>query len=150
MYLFLDIDGVLNRFSSLSKLSPKDPLKKADIPLEEDCIQALNGILKATKAKVILSSGWKDTRSISEVQKMLKRAGFKGKIIDKTPSLKGQGRGEEIAAWLKAKKNLDQPFVILDDRGDLEPLKDKLVQSSFYTGLTEELAQEAINMLKTG
>lgn len=147
MFLFLDIDGVLNKFSTLQSCTPSERLKRSEIPLAEDCIKELNVILKETGAQVILSSGWKESRKMSAIQSMLEAKGFEGRLIDKTPNLVGGSRGEEIEAWLMENNDANAPFVILDDRGDMSGLKDKLVQTSFYHGLTREHRERAIKTL---
>lgn len=148
MFLFLDIDGVLNKFSTLQSCTPSERLKRSDIPLAEDCIEELNCILKATGAQVILSSGWKESRAIADIQSMLEAKGFIGQLVDKTPNLAGGTRGEEIEAWLATNNPKKLPFVILDDRGDMAGLKDQLVQTSFFHGLTREHRERAIASLR--
>ncbi|MDF1662978.1 MAG: HAD domain-containing protein, partial [Planctomycetota bacterium] len=134
-------------FSTLQSCTPSERLRRSDIPLAEDCVRELNGILKATGAQVILSSGWKESRGMAAIQSMLEAKGFEGRLIDKTPNLVGGSRGEEIEAWLSENNKENAPFVILDDRGDMSGLKDKLVQTSFYHGLTPEHRDRAIAAL---
>lgn len=147
MFLFLDIDGVLNRFSTLETCTPSTRLKRRSIPLAEDCIHELNLILEATGARVILSSGWKESRSLKSIQSMLEAKGFLGKLAGKTPNIQGGSRGEEIEAWLGENNPQKLPFVILDDRGDMSGLRAQLIQTSFYRGLTPEHRQRAIEVL---
>jgi hypothetical protein len=149
MFLFLDIDGVLNNFGSLQKLSPSSRFKRSKIPLERDCIEELNRILSATGARVILSSGWKESRKLSELEKTLRASGFQGMLVDQTPSVKGATRGDEIRAWLEQNNSSSEAFVILDDRGDIKGFDDFFVQTSFYKGLTPTEADRAIAILNS-
>jgi len=69
-------------------------------------------------------------------------------IIGTTPYIYGE-RGEEIRAYLKEHKEIDN-FIILDDERfrDFNELLNYLVKTDFLNGgLTEEYAEEAINLL---
>jgi hypothetical protein len=77
-------------------------------------------------------------------------------IIDRTPDMQRPGgwgngyveRGHEIADWLDRHPEV-RGFVILDDDGDMAHLKDSLVQTKLHDGgLTEELADRAIQRLR--
>ena len=117
--IFLDFDGVLNsenwyrrRFNEIgtSDISGKYPLYEFD-PLS---IKELNRIIEQTGASVVVSSSWRVGNRIEDLQKMLDVVGFKGEIIDTTPSFYAKGvdsdenrisytvpRGCEIEWWLK-------------------------------------------------
>lgn len=41
-----------------------------------------------------------------------------------------------------------ESFVILDDNDDMEPFMDRLVQTSWFAGLTQEDVKKAIKILK--
>ena len=73
-------------------------------------------------------------------------------VIDKTPVLRGQERGEEIKLWLKENKEKYnvQNFVILDDDGDMADYKNtaNFIQTNADNGLTMTDAQKAIKVLK--
>ena len=142
--IFLDIDGVLNsrkslaNFKSLWQLSPNN-------------ISQLNRILEATNAKIVISSSWRLCREISsELESYLNNdCGIKGEIIGRTPAIGlSRRRGCEIATWLEEWQGepIDS-FVILDDGSDMEPFMERLCQTSFEVGLTEQDADKAIKML---
>lgn len=169
--LFLDIDGVLNSSKSL-KASNKDTPTRAEedfvvnllrtyytgypyctlitdlLGLEPTCIQNLNLILKATDARVVLSSTWRFSHHLIGLTKLLEYRGFKGFLFDITPiNLIGEEvRGREIQAWLDLHPGVDR-FIILDDNKDMAHLKSHLVLTDRSVGLTKKDAQRAISIL---
>jgi hypothetical protein len=60
-------------------------------------------------------------------------------------------RKEELLNWFTA-KHLKEKFIIIDDDKSLnglpEFLKDKLIQTSGSVGLTDYLAEEALNKIE--
>ena len=58
--LFLDIDGVINRF----KFNSDGDL---DNTLDEDCIEQLRRIVEETKCSIVISSTWKVKNSMMDV-----------------------------------------------------------------------------------
>jgi hypothetical protein len=107
--LILDIDGVFKTENGLKTLSdnftkPSELLKKDeyDYPFCPDSIKALNEIIDATGAKIVISSTWRG-RGVDELQKIWKRKGMKGEIIDVTPYSKSRIRGKEVESWLHSK-----------------------------------------------
>lgn len=66
---------------------------------------------------IVLSSAWRERRSLKELRDLFEQHAFSKYLIDKTPKLSGQLRGKEIAQWLKEHKaHYDvSAFVILDD-----------------------------------
>src|SRR5207302_3662994 len=102
--IFLDIDGVLA------------PIRRWDRygDLDAACINVLNEIVAASAAEIVVSSTWRHTRSVAELQEILDAAGFKGRVIDKTRNdLRTNDRSDEIAAWLT--EHEVARFVIIDD-----------------------------------
>lgn len=142
--IFLDIDGVLNSKKSLENF-------KSLWQLSPDNISQLNKIIEATGAKIVISSSWRHRREISsELESYLNDdCGIKGEIIGRTPVVGfSRRRGCEIATWLEEWQGESiEDFVILDDGSDMEPLIERLCQTSFDTGLTEQEADKAIKML---
>jgi hypothetical protein len=134
--IFLDFDGVLA------------PVRRWDRygDLEPACIQVLNEIVARSGADVVVSSTWRYGRTILELQVILESQGFKGFVVDMTPTgVPGAGRGDEIAAWLAA-HHVDA-YVIIDDHSDMSGLHDHLVQTHPTHGLQPADAPRAIAML---
>lgn len=153
--VFLDIDGVLVTLESFTKYKTSGNHARA----HPDCVSALNLILKATGARIVISSSWRAPRRLGWFRLKFHEWGIhaaKSRTIGMTPDLPryngliwlGKERGDEIQAWLDEHKGVES-FVILDDDSDMKHLKPRLVQSTFEKGLTPQLAEKAIALLST-
>lgn len=129
--IFLDIDGVLNNEIFLLKSGGVEAF-------DPDNVKILNKLIKETNASVVISSTWRIGHSLHWLQTMLEKVGFEypERIIGATISNSKGQRGDEIDMWLR-QLHIDA-FVILDDDDDMSVVQDKLVQTSFNTGLLEE------------
>lgn len=129
--IFLDIDGVMTSRNTLKFTGKSSTLGIID----PSHAFVLNDILDITRASVVITSMWREMFSITKIQQMFTKAGFKypERIIGSTSSLIRKKRGDEIALWL-SQVHVDA-FVILDDDSDMCDLYDKLVQTSFEDGL---------------
>lgn len=143
--IFLDIDGVLNDRKTRSR-SPGG-FTFVDTPK----IRRLKRIIDATDAEVVLSSDWRYDRDdpalnadFIALENRLAKHGIE--FYGFTPNIAWDKRGLEIQSWLDDHKGVTG-FVILDDRGDMEPNLTHLVQTKMRDGLTEELADKAIAIL---
>ena len=131
--LFLDCDGVLN-----SQQTFKTTKQRID-PLDDAMVKRVQRIRKETGCKVVLSSVW---RKYDASRKKVHR---RIRLLDVTPNLRGELRGEEIKAWLDAHTGVTR-YAILDDDSDM--LKGQpLFQTTFKEGLTEEITQQVIKYL---
>ena len=62
-------------------------------------------------------------------------------IIDQTPVLKGQSRGQEIHEWLMLHQDVEE-YAIIDDREDfLDYQKKHLVRPMFSDGFSKKNAE---------
>lgn len=136
--IFLDVDGVLNHGKQIEKV-------------EDDKIQLLKQIVDETSAEIVLSSDWRfwlgtDDEDILLLQEKLK--GIGAEIMSSTPDSKHGYRGIEIYQWINEwqGETVDK-FVILDDRDDMKPYMNRLVQTSFNLGLQEEHVKKTIKLL---
>lgn len=182
--IFLDIDGVLNGYNkwgllgwNVVCLTKSDRLKcwyrKLTYPfgIHERKVKRLAKIVKATNAKVVMSSSWrfgwwntpyeKQSENQKKLTDLLNK--YNIEVIDITPrSLDGR-RDKEIKEWLAKHENLVRRFVILDDeRYDLECfVNSHLVQTSSVgkgqmiigddrenTGLKNKHVKKAIEILR--
>jgi len=149
--IFLDIDGVLNEDITPTRT------KSRVIFIDQEKLLRLKRIVDATGAKIVLSSTWRydrdDTRyngDFLELREAFYNAGLD--FYDYTPEdALGIRRGMEIRAWLGLHRGEVERFIILDDElFDFEErgLLFHLIKTDFGDGgLTEELTQEAIEML---
>lgn len=148
--IFLDIDGVLNSWSTNYKIT----IQK---------LQLLNKIIENTDAKIVISSSWrvgsKDVNDFLDKNFSKKRTFrldnpnqelidniFYKNTIALTDTF-GPNRGYEIERWLDSHDNIES-YVILDDDSDmLDSQLENFVQTDTYFGITEREVQLAILIL---
>ena len=153
--IFLDFDGVLNTERYLRERD----LRIQSI-LDETKLAILRRIVEETGAMIVLSTSWRrhwdpDPALWDDTWKpcgeALCRHGLT--VYDRTPDYgdhSGNNRDREVRDWLTAHKGEVESFVILDDvRMGWEELSERLVNTNPYRGLTEELANEAVQHLRT-
>lgn len=105
--LFLDVDGVL---------IPQAEDRWTET-LDVGCVGRIQRIVTTTGVKVVLSSLWRHSR---EKRLLLERSGIA--LYGITPTIGGERRAAEIAAWLReARAQAIQiaDYVILDDNEDV-------------------------------
>jgi hypothetical protein len=147
--IFLDIDGVLNS-AAWHGTNTKGP--SFGIPdhltdnIDPAAVDALNEIVNATGAVIILSSSWRGLASISEINRALRYRGICKPLLGITPP-DGRPRGVEIQQWLDMAGPAVESFVIIDDDSDMGQLSEFLVQTTWDRGLTKEHAEDAITIL---
>lgn len=161
--IFLDIDGVLNcedtfieqrveydkdREAYIKKLQDRNFMEDSDI--DKKLVNELNKIIRATGAKIVVSSSWRIGRTVDELRHLLKRNGCIGEVIDRTGRSSHGIRGLEIQEWLDnyTKCHIEN-FIILDDDADMEHLHSFLIRHNFKYGLTPKLRNIAINRLNS-
>ena len=138
--IFLDVDGVINNRATFQRSH------HGFIGFDPFMVLLVHRIIEATGAKVVLSSSWRHgEESRKEVMGAVP-------FIDYTPSCCTGIRGAEIYAWMS--RNIPHDikesvkYAILDDESDmLLWQKDNFFQTTFDTGLTEEVAQKVITHL---
>ena len=154
--IFLDIDGVLNCYNSKSYCG-------IYTGIDSDKIKRLARIVEKTGAKIILSSDWRYDWEKYHKGLVKKQCGKyldnklwkKGKlrIYDKTPSIRLEWRGHEIAQYL-----IDHPeiteWVIFDDNLFDDFYDNKYIEGHFIGtddefGLTDKNVEEAIEILRS-
>lgn len=130
--IFLDIDGVLNGYnrrlhiigSICMKIKPlKDLWFRWDLfGVRRKYVRNLNRIIKATNAKVVISSSWRGGWYIpynkcNPRMKSLKDQFYHYKIdvVGVTPKILDSKREDEINEWLAKTDYTIDNFVILDD-----------------------------------
>lgn len=134
--IFLDFDGVLAPIRQWDRYGDVDPA----------CVQVLNEIVTRAGADVVVSSTWRHSRTVAELQEILDAQGFTGCILDATPiGAPGAHRGEEIAAWLAV--NPVSGFAIIDDHVDMGDLRAHLVLTHPAQGLQPDDVPRAVAML---
>ena len=155
--IFLDVDGVLNSEKSRNEMYDNNENwmwnEVAYYHLEK-----LKKIVEKTGATIVLSSSWRlyhpKLTGFSEVKDELlkvlidKMNNLGLKIEDVTPDFHDRWRGCEIEDWLKNHPEVEK-YIILDDDTDFLPeQKPFFIKTTFKEGLTDELTEKAIQILK--
>jgi hypothetical protein len=152
--LFLDVDGVLNSAEFFHRV--RDTITKdrhvAIEHIDPEAVKRLSDIVDATGAKIVISSVWRYMHRPAEMWAILGHHGFRGHVIGATRrSTESKARGKEIDAWLSEsgsdRKDPVECFAILDDDADMEPHMDRLVQTSWQSGLQDAQVKQAIKLL---
>ena len=134
--IFLDIDGVLNDFSSVASIWNDTPT--------DTHLKCLKNIVDQTGAEIVLSSTWRLGRSTRKIVED-RLADFGMKLFDCTKEL--EDRATEIEEWLSRHPEVID-YVILDDEClSLERLKARLVQTTIAYGLLPTHVMKAIKIL---
>lgn len=144
--LFLDIDGVLNTVESYQR---DDYFTR---PVEPEFMARLNRILRATAAKVVVSSSW---RMLPNHREILQSAGLdvEAEIVGATCSISDSlypsaGRAGEILTWIETEAPKAPTYVVaLDDDADVAPLGEHFVWTNIHIGLTDANVERAIHVL---
>jgi hypothetical protein len=150
MLILLDIDGVMVPANSWKRPEFLDDGFSA---FSLKSINALKKIISETDAHIILTTSHKSSYDIPQWLKIFKLRGIDLNIIDRlTDNYSNLNRKQEILDWYNSKQHLHEHFVILDDDKSLNALpshlKEHLVLTSSLVGLTDELADNAISILK--
>ena len=151
--VFLDIDGVLNSEAHLEVNPPDKTLRMSDDEwwaemLDPSAIERLNYLLERTEAVVVVSSSWRWARDNEQLLRVLRSKGFTGKIVDSTPQKNEKNRGREIKNWLDSYDGVLESYAILDDDGDMEPLRRRHVLTDPQVGLQDADVKKAIKLLR--
>ena len=162
--VFLDLDGVLATLAT-----------RYDY-FEPRCLRLLKELVEETDAHIVITSAWRKRHYLESMRKVFEldgdedlllygvkryegpRMGFPIKrIIGLTPFSTREmkdgvpfGRGHEISMWLeraKGKTDIESYVVLDDEKADIAPHVDRLVQSNSYLGLTHTEIDEAKRIL---
>jgi hypothetical protein len=148
MVILLDIDGVMvpaNSWKRPEFLSDRFPV------FSPKSVEALQKVISATGADLLLTTSHKNNYTVEQWHEIFSARGLDVHKINRL-SNSGSNRKEEILNWYKSKKNALINFVIIDDDKLLNDLpgniKANLVLTSPSIGLTDELANNAIAILR--
>lgn len=150
MLILLDIDGVLLPANSWKK---PEFLEDGFPAFNLSSVKAFQRILSETNAKVLLTTSHKTRFNISQWKELFKSRGIiPFKIQALTTNSLQTTRKDEILDWYVNIHVPNEEFVIIDDDKMLnslpENLRRNLVLTSPSIGLTDELADEAISILR--
>ncbi len=149
--VFLDIDGVLQPFTQYRFNHDMDMLKeelairygneyltldKYDLAAvyydwNKDAIDNLRSLLLRTGADIVISSAWREGKTIEEVRCFFRMYDLAHFVVDFTPELELGRRHEEISAYLESNKHIEE-YVIIDDIDLGKYFPNNFVQTSSY------------------
>lgn len=137
IYLFLDVDGVLNSYEHPGMI-------RYTFGLSEYPLVNLSILQKATNAKIVISSTW---RLLDERIQQLKDAGIQ--IYDVTPSHL-ISREQEILVWRRQHMLDDDWGIIVDDDTVLSAPVNHMLEFKTTTekGLTLDIVNAIISLVK--
>ena len=140
MLLFLDIDGVM--VPAKGWKSP-DFLEDGFPAFSIRAIAALQNLVSKNGVTVMLTTSHKSNYSIDEWKNIFKNRGINISHLETLPAnYANHNRKDEIMDWLTHNNRNDESFIIIDDDKSLNSLsgylKERLIQTSPYIGLTEE------------
>lgn len=149
MLILLDIDGVM---VSASPWKQPEILEDNFMDFSPQASKALEKIISSTKADILLTTSHKESFNLNEWKNIFKRRNININKIGKLPKNIGHlNRKDEILNWYGG-NSINDCFIIIDDDKSLNALpvflKSKLIQTSATVGLTDYLADEAIENLK--
>lgn len=151
MLILLDIDGVMVPANSWKK---PEFLEDGFPAFSTKSAKALQRIINETNACIVLTTSHKAKYTISQWNEIFTIRGISPVEVQRlvTDSLQ-ICRKDEILDWYSKAHISEEKFVIIDDDKLLNSLpanlKEKLVLTSSSVGLTDDLASEAISILKT-
>ena len=165
-YLFLDIDGVLNtgRFQDVLADSGQHFADKDGALFDPVAMENLSHIIETTSAMIVLTSTWR-MDGIDAMNNLWRRRRMPSYIYGITPHSVTRfvdidshdewskhvigSRGMEVNEWLRRNTKGSNAYAILDDEDDFLLFQAKrLVLTNPYTGITKDVANRVINILK--
>ncbi len=150
MLILLDIDGVMVPANSWKK---PEFLEDGFPMFNSRSVSALQKIISETGAPLLLTTSHKSNYDITQWHNIFKSRVINAKDIHRLSSNSlNSSRKDEILNWYAAEHTPNEEFVIIDDdkllNGLPSNIKNNLVLTSPSVGLTEELAENAIAILK--
>lgn len=141
---FLDLDGVINNYASLSY----------NIHIDQRCVAELNRIMLSLidkyEVQIIISSAWRVGRDVETIRYALWRSGMTqaGLIVGKTSTEHKGHRGEQIQEWLD--NNETDLYIIIDDESfDIYPYqKTNMIKTHMQSGINKQHYNQVHNLLK--
>jgi hypothetical protein len=157
VFVFLDIDGVLNRPASWVRVrDDANVVWSQNKPLDGRFMPLLNRLLRelGPHARLVIASDWRLTHTLTDLRHLFTEAGLEDadtRVLDVTPDL-SLGRAhereayrlDEIRAWC-ARELVDEDEIVILDDGWMDSLR--LVQVRTGQGLTQHHVTLALRKL---
>lgn len=151
MLLYLDIDGVMIPANSWRKL---EILEDGFPEFSLKAVKSLVRIISKSSADIVLTTSHKSNYTLNEWKSIFLRRNINVNKITRLPeNTTHLNRKDELLHWFNANDiRKEKNFIIIDDDKSLNTLpsflKDKLIQTSASVGLTEYLANEALDLIE--
>ena len=151
IFIFVDIDGVLNKNNQEHKEKYQENIYNLKEIILKDKIELLNQLEDKYKPTFVLSSYWRKYGSLYAFNQLFKELGFDGEFKFMTPT-KGI---EHLDRWKQIKKVIKKykpdNFIIFDDKsinkkGTFD--NKNLIHTNENNGLTQEDINKAIEILE--
>lgn len=153
-FVFLDIDGVLNRGLVKSASPASDIIERSDGWMNRSRLTLFNDMIAHTGAGIVVSSSWRRA-NFAATRRSIKAFGVTGMIVSQTPDLGPQSsRGDEITQWL-SQYTASIPgrtvrYIILDDVNDLrQEQQSRLVLTDPHEGFDRQAFDRCVMLLNT-
>lgn len=148
MLLYLDIDGVMVPANSWRK---PEILEDGFPEFSINAVKSLDKIISTSSADIVLTTSHKYKYTLKEWNNIFNRRNIKVNKITRLPkNVNHLNRKEELLNWFNPKR-INEEFIIIDDDKSLnglpDYLKNKLIQTSGSVGLTDYLAEEALDII---
>lgn len=150
--IFLDFDGVMDTESYDSYLVNNNipNVDEYGPVFDPMCVKALESILNATGAQIVVSSTWKEFMTLEKIREMWKKRNLSGYILDVTLNVNPHFRGDEINAWLESQEE-ECLYAIIDDMDASQFTEEQLsyfVQANPWCGMDEETEQRVLYIMR--
>lgn len=153
IYIFLDIDGVLNSESAFIynyQQYKKGIAKDTVAVVDEQRLIIFNDLCERIKKadckfKIILSSTWRKSNDLIKI--LEDRLNEYNLTIDDMTCHIGSLRGYQISHYCESHNISKDDVVILDDDNDMDNYIDRLINTYFRDGLTYSDTEKALILL---
>jgi len=148
MLLYLDIDGVMVPANSWRR---PEILEDGFPVFSTKAAKSLDRIISNSSADIVLTTSHKYKYTIPEWNNIFIRRNIRINKISRLPrNTNHLNRKDELMNWFTI-NHLNSNFIIIDDDKSLnglpKRLKDRLIQTSGSIGLTDYLADEALDKI---
>lgn len=153
VYIFLDINGVLNTKSTFQRqIADKVPENSLYYDIEPSCVLAFREFIQTLiehnyVPEIVLSSSWKEKEQGLFRINCVFQICHVPLINEVTPSLKNANRVGEIRKWMKDHNVSKEQVIIFDDEPNLNGIQDRLVSTSNLSGFQQKHVEMASKLL---
>ena len=142
IYIFLDVDGVLNNNQVRKKYCGSD----MRIICDDNLLQFINLINKIeNEYLIVLTSTWRySIDNMNVLKKALNK--YNLKLSDYLDIGQSKSRGEMVIEYCQQRNILHDDIIIIDD-GHIVELPDRLVKCNYDSGLTSNEVENALMLL---